>query len=179
MNINEIYKNIINNGYFKTNDPEVFKFLNSIDGWPWNNLKDQGLQMINRNAEVDEAINSTQLLIAEKYVKHLDSNYKFGNECDIVNGMDDATLSWHNDSQEGYNLSVLLYFDTMDSDLGGELSFRHIDSKSVTGSFYPKKYDIAFMNHGKRFEHIVSELKMPLHRRVATFNYHLSTALID
>jgi hypothetical protein len=179
MNINEIYKNIINNGYFKTNDPEVFRFFEEIDGWSWKNLKDQGLQMIEHSEEVDTAINNTQLLIAEKYVKHLDNNYKLGDECDIVNGMDDATLSWHNDSQEGYNLSVLLYFDTMDSDIGGELSFRGIDSKEVTGSFYPKKHDIVFMNHGTQFEHIVGSLKMPLHRRVATFNYHLSAALID
>ncbi len=179
MNTNTIYKSITNNGYYKVNDPEVFKFLEAIDGWSWNNLKDQGLQLITRTPEVNHAIDNTHQFIAEKYVRHLDNNYKFGSECDIVNGMDDATLSWHNDSQEGYNLSILLYFDTMDNDIGGELSFRNINSKEITGSFYPKKYDIAFMNHGTQFEHLVQSLKLPLARRVATFNYHLSPNLID
>ena len=168
---------MFDNGYCKLHDPDVFVYLKDIDGWEWINHKDQGLRLIKRTSEIQQAIDNTQKLLAEKYVKHLDPNYQLGNDCEIVNGMDDATLSWHNDNLEGYNLAILLYLDTLDTDTGGAVQFRDIDTHVVTGSFYPSQYDISFMNHNKKFEHVVTPLKMDLPRRVATFNYVISEGI--
>lgn len=168
---------MFDNGYYKLSDPDVFVYLKDIDGWEWLNRKDQGLRLIKRTAEIQQTIDNTQKLLAEKYVKHLDPNYQLGNDCEIVNGMDDATLSWHNDNLEGYNLAILLYLDTLDSDTGGAVQFRNIDTQVVTGSFYPSQYDVSFMNHNKKFEHVVTQLKMDLPRRVATFNYIISESI--
>ena len=175
--IDTIYYDMINKGYCKINDPDVFLFLKDIDGWEWKNWKDQGLQIIKRTTEIQDAIDATHKLLAEKYVKYLDSNYEFGDDCEIVNGMDDATLSWHNDNIEGYNLCILLYLDTLDKDVGGDVNFRDITTKQLTGGFFPTQYDVSFMNHGPGFEHMVNPLKMNLHRRVALFNYKISQAI--
>lgn len=177
MEIRVIYENMFNNGYHKLNDPDVFRYLKDIDAWEWKNRKDQGLQLVKRNPEIEEAIDKTQQLLGEKYVKHLDPNYQLGDDCEIVNGMDDATLSWHNDNIEGYNLCILLYCDSMDQDIGGDISFRDRVTKEVTGQFYPQQYDVSFMNHCLRFEHIVNPLKLNLPRRVALFNYKISEVI--
>lgn len=178
MEIQVMHDNFFNNGFHLINDPEVFVYLDDIDGWEWANWKGQGLQLIKRNNQIEKAILDTQILLAEKYVKNLDPNYSLGKECEIVNGMDDATLSWHNDNIEGYNLCILLYFDTMDTEIGGKIRFRSIDSKEVTGEFFPKKYDVAFLNHCSRFEHVVTPMFMPLDRRVASFNFNIDKALV-
>jgi hypothetical protein len=175
----KLHDDLFNKGFHKLNDPELFKYLTEIDSWEWNNLKTEGLQLVKRNSFIEEAIDKTHKLIADKYIKLLDTSYKFGDECDIVNGMDDATLSWHNDNIEGYNLCVLLYIDSMDEDIGGMTRFRDIQSKEITGEFYPQKYDVSFMNHGSQFEHIVTPMKLPIDRRVALFNYNISRSLIE
>ena len=177
MQIQSIHDNMFEHGFCKISDPDVFVYLNDIDSWEWKNWKGQGLQLVQRTPEIEAAITKTQLLLADKYVKHLDENYRLGGDCEIVNGMDDATLSWHNDNVEGYNLCILLYCDSMDEDIGGDISFRDIDTKEVTGHFYPQQYDVSFMNHCKRFQHIVAPLKLDMPRRVALFNYHISEIL--
>jgi hypothetical protein len=174
MSVESIHEEIFNNGYCKINDPTVFKYLEDLDTWEWINWKDQGLQLIKRNSVIETAITKTQELLADLYVKHLDNHYTLGGECEIVNGMDDATLSWHNDNIEGYNLCILLYCDSLDEDTGGDVAFRNITTKELTGGFFPKKYDISFMNHGPRFEHVVNPLRMDLPRRVALFNFNIS-----
>ena len=173
-----IYDSFFNNGFCKINDPEVFVHLLDIESWEWRNWKDQGLQLIKRNDKIQQAIDDTQILLGEKYVKHLDPDYILGSDCEIVNGMDDATLSWHNDNIEGFNLCILLYWDDMDEDIGGMTKFREIQTKEITGEFYPKRYDVSFMNHCKRFEHIVTPMKMSIHRRVALFNYNINEILV-
>ncbi len=173
-----IYDDFFNNGFSLINDPEVFVYLEDIDYWEWLNWKHQGLQLIKRTDEIQNAIDKTQILLGEKYVSKFDPNYKLGKECEIVNGMDDATLSWHNDNIEGYNLCILLYFDTMDHDIGGKTKFRHMASKEISGEFYPKKYDVSFMNHCLRFEHVVTPLNFSMHRRVASFNFNINGGLV-
>ena len=177
MKIETIHDQFFNNGFCKINDPSMFKYLHDIDSWEWKNWKGQGLQLIKRNEIVEDAIQKTQILLGEIYVKRLDENYKFGDECEIVNGMDDATLSWHNDNIEGYNLCILLYLDDMDEEIGGMTRFRNIQTQEITGEFYPKKYDISFMNHCTRFEHIVTPMLLPMDRRVALFNYNINSIL--
>ncbi len=173
-----IYNEFFNNGFCVVNDPEVFKHLIEIESWEWKNWKDQGLQLIKRTPEIEQAINKTQILLAEKYVSQIDENYILGGDCEIVNGMDDATLSWHNDNIEGFNLCILLYWDSMDVDTGGMTRFRDISSKEITGEFFPQKYDVSFMNHCLRFEHIVTPMKLPVDRRVALFNYKINEVFV-
>jgi hypothetical protein len=177
MLITDIHNEFFNNGFCKFNDPEVFKFLHDIDSWEWKNWKDQGLQLIKRNHTIESAIIQTQKYIGEKYICKLDENYVLGDECEIVNGMDDATLTWHNDNIEGYNLCVLLYFDSMDEDIGGMTRFRDINTKKLTGEFYPQQYDVSFMNHCLRFQHVVTPLILDMPRRVALFNYKINEIL--
>lgn len=162
------------NGFYKVNDKEVFKYLKDFESWEWKNLKEQGLRLVKRNVLVENDIRNTQILLAEKYVKHIDPNFQYGDDCEIVNGMDEATLSWHNDNIEGYNLSILLYLDDMDEDIGGDISFRDIKTKEYIDGFYPKRYDVSFMNHNLNFEHIVNPLKLDVPRRVALFNYKIN-----
>lgn len=173
-----IYDSFYNRGFCVVNDKEVFKHIEDIESWEWKNLKQEGLQLVVKTPEVVDAINKTQLLLAEKYVRLLDPNYTLGGDCEIVNGMDEATLSWHNDKCEGFNLCILLYWDTMDEEIGGQTCFRNISSLEVMGGFYPQKYDVSFMNHCSRFEHIVTPLKLPMNRRVALFNYNISEELV-
>ena len=159
-------------------DPDMFIHLEDIESWQWRNFKDQGLQLVQRNDLVEKAIVDTQQMLADKYVRFLDPTYTLGGDCEIVNGMDDATLSWHNDAVEGYNLCILLYWDTMDADIGGQTRFRNIATKEVTGEFFPAKYNISIMNHCLRFEHIVTPLNYPMHRRVASFNFNINKDLV-
>lgn len=174
IDVQKFYSDFFNNGFYKINDPQSFRFFPDIEICSWNNLKEQGLQLIKRDIYIEQAIKLTQKYIGENYIKMLDADYQLGEDCEIVNGMDGPTLVWHNDAIEGYNLCVLLYFDTVDEDIGGKLSFREITTKSITGEFYPQKYDVAFLNHCHRFEHKVEDLKLPLPRRVASFNFHVN-----
>lgn len=176
--IDIIHENMFNAGYHRLNDNEVFIHLKDLDSCEWKNWRGQGLQLIKRTPEIEDAIHKTQLLLADKYVKHLDENYKLGGDCEIVNGMDDATLSWHNDNVEGYNLCILLYLDTLDSDIGGMTRFRNIHTKELTGEFYPQQYDVSFMNHCSRFEHVVTPMILPMNRRVALFNFNINGILV-
>lgn len=173
-----IYENFFNKGFSVINDKEVFKYIEGIESWEWKNLKTEGLQLVVKSPGVIDAIQKTHLLLAEKYVRLIDPNYKLGGDCDIVNGMDEATLSWHNDECEGFNLCILLYWDSMDEEIGGQTCFRDISSAELTGQFYPQRYDVSFMNHCSRFEHVVTPLKLPMNRRVGLFNYNISEELV-
>lgn len=177
LNIQKAYNQFFNTGFYKFNDPLAFQYLQDIESYEWKNLKGQGLQLVKRTPEIEEIIIKTQQLLADIYVRHLDENYTLGNDCEIVNGMDDATLSWHNDNIEGYNLCILLYLDTMDSDIGGMTRFRDIQTKDLTGEFYPQKFDVSFMNHCSRFQHIVTPMKLAMDRRVALFNFNIKQIL--
>jgi hypothetical protein len=163
-------------GFVRLNDPLMFTEID-FECLRWKNSGMVGLPIAERDNETNDAISRTQKMLGEKYVKLFDENYKCGDMCEIVNGMDEATLSWHNDLVEGYNLCILLYFDTMDSDIGGDISFRESITKEQTGNFYPNHGDVLIMNHSERFEHVVAPLKMPLHRRVASFNYNINDIL--
>ena len=177
MKITEFKESFYNKGFFRINDSKPFDLFPDIETCSWKNLKNQGLQIIFRDNDVESGIKNVHNFLGDNYIRLLDPNFRYGDYCEIVNGMDDATLVWHNDACEGYNLCVLLYFDTLDADIGGKISFREIMSKEKTGDFYPQKFDIAFLNHSTRFEHIVEDMKLPLPRRVASFNFHVNEIL--
>ena len=172
----KLFEEFLTKGCVRINDPSVFSEID-FETLRWKNSGMVGLPIVERDEQVQTAINTTQKILGEKYVKILDENYNVGQLCEIVNGMDQPTLVWHNDLVEGYNVCILLYFDSMDEDIGGSISFRDSTTKEITESFYPQYGDVLIMNHSKRFEHIVSELKIPLHRRVASFNYYINPVI--
>lgn len=168
----KIYQDLIMKGHCVFEDINMFRYLYNMDSYEWNHWKDEHvLQLVKRNPEIEQTIQMTQELIGETYIKSLDPNYTLGGDCEIVNGMDNGTLTWHNDEVEGYQFAVLLYWDDLDEDTGGNIEFRHMQSKESAGGFYPKKYYVSIMQHGPNFQHIVHPLKIPLDRRVALFNY--------
>jgi hypothetical protein len=172
----KLFEDFLTKGCARINDLSVFSEID-FESLRWKNSGMVGLPIIERDEQIQQAINITQKILGEKYVKILDDNYTIGEMCEIVNGMDDATLSWHNDLIEGYNVCILLYFDSMDDDIGGDISFRDSATKEITESFYPQYGDVLIMNHSNRFDHVVSPLKIPLHRRVASFNYYINPAI--
>ena len=170
------FESFITKGCVRVNDSSMFSEID-FETLTWQNAGMIGLPIVKKTDDVKLAISKTQKLIGEKYVKTLDENYNIGELCEIVNGMDQPTLEWHNDLVEGYNLCVLLYFDSMDEEIGGSISVRNSITKEITESFYPQYGDILIMNHSKRFEHIVSPLNIPLPRRVASFNYYINPSI--
>ena len=168
--------NFLTQGYVIENDKDVFKFI-SLDNINWTDDEKIGLQICKKEELIENQLLDTQKYLGEKYVKLIDKNYKLSDKIDLVNGVDKATMLWHNDLIEGPNCGCLLYFDDIDNDTGGAIKFRHSKSKDQICEIYPKKYDIIFINHSLRFQHIVTEQKMSVPRRVMSLNFYLDERL--
>ncbi len=163
-------------GFILLNDKDSFKFID-INDIQWTDAGHVGLQVVIKEDKIQNELLKTQKYLGEKYVKQIDANYKLANKIDLVNGMDEATLVWHNDLIEGPNLCILAYFDTMDKDTGGAIKFRNTETKELMISCYPHQYNLLIMNQSKRFEHIVEPLLLKLPRKVASFNYYIDERL--
>jgi len=168
--------NFLTQGYVIENDKDVFKFIN-LDNIKWIEDKNLGLQICKKEKLIKNQLLDTQKYLGEKYVKLIDKNYKLSKKIDLVNGIDRDTMFWHNDLIEGPNLCILLYFDTMNNNIGGDISFREALTKNKLVKHYPTQYDILIMNQSKKYQHIVSPLKVNLPRRVASFNYFVDERL--
>lgn len=163
-------------GFVLDNNIEAFKFID-LNEIKWTDAGHVGLQVVIKKQSIQQQLLDTQKYLGEKYVKQIDENYKLADKIDLVNGMDKATLVWHNDLIEGPNLCVLTYFDTMDNDIGGAICFRETLTKKQLIEHYPKQYDLLIMNQSSKFEHMVTSLKLKLPRRVASFNYFIDERL--
>ena len=172
----EMLDNFLTQGYVLTNDKDAFEFID-LNEIKWTDAGHVGLQVVIKDESIKKQLQDTQKYLGEKYVKQIDINYKLSDKIDLVNGMDKATLVWHNDLIEGPNLCILAYFDTMDSDIGGAICFRETLSKRELIEHYPKQYDLLVMNQSMKFEHMVTSLKLKLPRRVASFNYYIDERL--
>ena len=164
--------NFLTRGYVLTNDKDAFEFID-LNEIKWTDAGHVGLQVVIKDETIQKQLLDTQKYLGEKYVKQIDINYKLSDKIDLVNGMDKATLVWHNDLIEGPNLCILIYFDTMNSNIGGAISFRETLTENNLVNHYPVQYDILIMNQSKKFQHIVTPLKLNLPRRVASFNYFI------
>jgi hypothetical protein len=158
------------------NDSYAFQFID-INDIKWSDAGHVGLQVVIKEEKIQNELLSTQKYLGEKYVKQLDPNYKLANKIDLVNGMDQATLQWHNDLIEGPNLCILAYFDDMDYDIGGAICFRNSETKEEIIKYYPIQNDLIIMNQSLKYQHIVTTLKLKLPRRVASFNYYVNERL--
>jgi len=161
-------------GYVLLNDKEAFKFID-LNEVKWTDAGDVGLQIVIKEPLIQKQLLDTREYLGEKYVKQIDVNYKSSDKIDLVNGMDKATLVWHNDMiKRGPNFCILAYFDTMDNDIGGAICFRKTLNKKQLIEHYPKPYDLIIMNQSIKFEHKVTPLKLKLPRRVASFHYYVN-----
>ena len=161
-------------GYVLLNDKEAFKFID-LNEVKWTDAGDVGLQIVIKEPLIQKQLLDTREYLGEKYVKQIDVNYKSSDKIDLVNGMDKATLVWHNDMiKRGPNFCILAYFDTMDNDIGGAICFRKTLNKKQLIEHYPKPYDLIIMNQSIKFEHKVNPLKLKLPRRVASFHYYVN-----
>jgi hypothetical protein len=168
--------NFLTQGYIIENDKSVIKFIN-LDNVKWIEDKNLSLQICKKEKLIENQLLDIQKYLGEKCVKQIDKNYKLADKIELVNGIDNATLMWHNDLVEGPNLCILAYFDTMDEDIGGAICFRETETKKELINYYPQQYDIIIMNQSMKFEHIVTPLKLKLPRRVASFNYYINERL--
>lgn len=160
-------------GFIILNDKDSFQFID-INDIKWTDAGHVGLQVVIKENKIQNELLETQKYLGEKYVKQIDPNYKLANKIDLVNGMDEATLIWHNDLIEGPNLCILAYFDDMDEDIGGAICFRNSETKEKIIKYYPIQNDLIIMNQSMKYEHIVTPLKLKLPRRVASFNYYIT-----
>jgi len=154
-------------GYYKFNDPEVFKYLKwyyrmptvpfetvyyPILYWPVGRI----------------LIRLTQFLLKKKYVPF---KSKIGN-CDAWKGVDLNTDNWHNDFIEGSNTAFLLYLSDTNESTGGGIQFRREGVDDVS-TVYPKKYDIIVIDQSMQFQHRVIPLKKPINRYIANIEFNI------
>jgi hypothetical protein len=165
-------KQLLTQGYYKTKDEDAFQFLD-IYNVEWTGEGTIPLQMVVRSPATQQALETTQQWLGEKYIRPVFGDYHC-DYCDLVKGMDENVYEWHNDYElNKVNLGILLYFTDTDESTGTDVQFRTANTQSSTGAFYPKTGDVAFLNHTVDFEHIVTEQKIKLPRIVASFHYHV------
>jgi hypothetical protein len=170
--------NFLSKGHIYLNDSNAFKYID-IHNVQWSDPGCIGLSVAIKDQELKNQLVETQTYLAKKYVKEIDNNYKISEKIDLVNGMDKATLEWHNDMIIVSNLCVLMYFDSMDEDIGGAIQFRNTKTKELINSYYPKQHDIVIMNQSEQFEHMVTSLKIKMPRKVASFHYFVNKNLTN
>lgn len=165
-------KQLLEQGYYKTADANAFEFID-IYSVAWTDEGTVPLQMVVRSPETQQALETTQQWLGEKYLQPVFGDYHC-DYCDLVKGMDDNVYEWHNDYEIGrVNLGILLYFSDTDETTGTDVQVRTAITKQSTGSFYPKAGDIAILNHTVNFEHLVTAQKIKLPRIAASFHYHV------
>jgi len=153
----------LNNGFYKLSDSKAFKFFD-IDNVKWIDNAKIGILIIERNDKIEKQLEQTRDYVSDNIIlPHLGS-HAFS-KVEVLNGIDKPTLEWHNDLVEGPNCGCLLYFDDTNEDTGGSIKFRHARSKDEICEIYPKKYDIIVINHSLRFQHMVTEQKIPVSRK--------------
>ena len=165
----------LNKGYSLLKDEKLLKTFD-MDSLDWGEKGHMGVALAKRGATTDKQLERLADKVSDNYVMPIFGSHGIS-KIEVVNGLDKPTLEWHNDLIEGPNLGCLLYYDDTDEDTGGSISFRFKKTKEVTAQFYPKKYNILFINHSLRFQHIVEEQKMPVPRRVISMNFNIHLGL--
>lgn len=84
----------------------------------------------------------------------------------VWDGVDEGSMTWHNDAVEGFDFNVLYYYDSTDEDVGGAVEFRYNGGEDI---IYPKAGDIVFINQNGKFYHKANRSEKQ--RRVATIEY--------
>lgn len=171
----KIWDNFHGKGFFYINDPSIFSHLESILSWtywikiPWDKTDRFPINRIFYNKPLQKTSNE----LITKYIIDYNKNVKIETK-GIWNGADRDSFKWHNDLIEGPNLTVLLYYNTMKENMGGELMVRKTKTKEITGCHLPSKYDIVFLNQSLEWEHRVSDFVDPAMKRIViNFGYKI------
>jgi hypothetical protein len=169
-------QNLLKTGYYYFKDPGAFQFID-IDAVDWGLRGLINLQKAQITPDLELAINATQRYLGEKYIRPSFGNY-YLHYCDVLNGLDDDVLNWHQDSEPNKEkIGILLYFSDLDKDTGGSLEIRNAKTKEETGVFYPNVGDVCILHHTPNFEHRVSRLEMKVPRIVIIFHYYVVNLL--
>lgn len=105
--------------------------------------------------------------ISKKYVEPIYKNY-IVTYCAVWDGVDLGSAEWHNDKIEGFDFSVLYYYDSTNEESGGQIEFKFPDGETI---IYPKSGDLIFINQDKKFFHKASRSNSS--RRVASIEYKI------
>lgn len=152
----ELLYSLIANGHYHTNHKEVFKFLEPIiPSIKWLQDEEINHKCAEPSSDINEALNKTAEILYKKYLSYIDQSAKVGYTF-IWNGTEDSVCKWHNDLKEGPNICFLLYLTDVSEQCGGKIEIRKKDTKKVTGSITPKKYDIVMFSQESDWEHRVS-----------------------
>jgi len=170
MNLIDLYTK----GFCCFNNSSVFEPLESIiDQIIWYANPDKKTVMYTEKNEIlQNALDDTLIMLSNQYVKNISPVYSAG-YTDMWNGVDDGTDKWHNDGREGPNLFFILYFNSMDKDIGGGIGFRETQCQKETGFIWPKKYDILIGSQRPQYQHKVEPLHKPVERIVANFGFYV------
>ena len=164
-------ESLVNEGYFYFRDLDAFQFLD-INSVSWTSKGVIPLRLANMTNETIMSLNEMQRYLGEKYIQPVFGNHNL-DYYEMVNGLDDSVYEWHHDSEAGKNkLGILMYFSNTDEETGGSLEIRNSETKVEKVALYPKFGDICVLHHTTKFEHRVSELKIPVPRIVAIFHYY-------
>lgn len=162
-------------GYSHTNDPTTCALLeNTIKDLEWSREDYADWYWLPKQTKsLEDALLETHNLLAKKYVEQMSSNYSMGYR-DLWNGIDKGAEHYHSDLNEGPNAMFLLYFNSMNENIGGGIGFRHSITKEESGLVYPQKYDIIFGSQQSMWEHRASKMNIvPNDRIVATFGFYI------
>jgi hypothetical protein len=172
---NNIILDIILKGHTHFNSKEDFEYLiGVIEKIEWIQDKEENYRYIKDSTEINSALISTMKLLGEKYVSIIDNDYKLGYNS-IWNGTEISSCEWHNDLKEGPNLFFLLYYTDINEGCGGEIEFRRSETKQITGSITPKKYDVVMGSQELQWEHRVGHFKCPgMERITANFGFYVN-----
>lgn len=126
----------------------------------------------------DDSVNSFSISEQAKmdtFIEYVSQNFvkSFYTDFEIVDysvwdGVDQGSTIWHNDSVEGFDFSVLYYFDNTDPVVGGSIEFQYPNGET---KIYPKSGDLIFINQNKRFYHKAS--RSTSQRRIASIEYNV------
>lgn len=105
--------------------------------------------------------------VSKKYVEPIYKNY-IVTYCAVWDGVDLGSTEWHNDKIEGFDFSVLYYYDSTNEESGGQIEFKFPDGETI---IYPKSGDLIFINQDKKFFHKASRSNSS--RRVASIEYKI------
>lgn len=155
--------NFLLNGYAHFNEP------NLLDLSKFNVINVE----INDNLDINFSHHEQQLIdkyveyISKKYVDSIYKNY-IVTCCAIWDGVDLGSTKWHNDNNEGFDFSVLHYYDDTSKEIGGQIEFKFPDGETI---IYPKCGDLIFINQDEKFFHKAARSSST--RRVASIEYKI------
>jgi len=141
-------------GYILYRDPliDVSKF----DHYDFPDCTDTNENIFNAQISLKKTMCQQQLkeihqYLSDNYVSKIFKNFEM-KEFDIWNGVDEGSIKWHNDYEDGdpFNSTFLIYLDDNTPENGNFIAIRSPDCENI---LYPKRGDFVWLNQKKIFQH--------------------------